>query len=122
MIQQPPKTTRVTFDVSVDDDLTEAFDMGEHMGGFVVVPTAWDDANIGFKICPTYDGTYVIAKDDTGVPIQISGIVVDASYYYQIPTDLFGATWCKLWSKHKTAATVSNVAQTADRAMIVVLK
>lgn len=121
MIQQPPKTEGLT--ISINTAITTAaFSMAEFVGGFVIVPSAWTAANIGFKICDTYDGTYVIARDETGVPIQISSITTNASYAYQIPTDLFGAIWVKLWSKNTTAATITDTNQGAERSLTVILK
>ena len=87
-----------------------------HQSGIVIMPSAWTAASLGFKVCDTEDGTYVILRTDEGVPIQITGIVTDAVSAYKIPADLFnGPIWVKPWSKHGTAATISDINQVAAR-------
>jgi hypothetical protein len=90
--------------------------------GFVHVPDSWTDANIGFKISPTTGGTFVIAKDTSGVPIQISGINTTTGAAYQIPTSMAGGCFVKLWSKNTTAATATDNNQTNAKALTVTLK
>lgn len=102
--------------------LSDAFSMEVNIGGQVYVPSAWTAGNIGFKISDTLAGTYDIALDDTGVPIQISTVNTGRAGWYAIPTKLFPAKYVKLWSKSATAATETDVNQAAARAMKVVLK
>ena len=102
--------------------ITEAISMEHWIGGQVVVPSAWTAANIGFKVCDTADGTFVILKDDVGTPIQISNITTDASYAYSLPTEIFKARYMKLWSKSATAGTVTDANQAASRSLSVYLK
>lgn len=94
--------------------LSDAFDMRGREGGMVEVPDGWTDANIGFKVCGTLGGTYVVAKDKTGVPIQISGVNTTTGAAYAIPVELYAAHYVKVWSKHKTAATETDVNQTGS--------
>jgi hypothetical protein len=120
MIQQPPTTLTLT--IANNEALSTAFNVDDWIGGLVVVPSAWTDANIGFKVAESSDGTYVILCTDAGVPIQISGITTNASKAYKIPTDIFPARWVKLWSKNTTAATTTDNNQGAARTLKVVLK
>ena len=119
-VLQPPTTLPLT--IAINTAISGAFLMDDFIGGFVLIPAAWDAANIGFQICSTETGTYVIAKDKDGSPIQIASVTTNASYWYAIPTTLFPARWVKVWSKSATAATVTDVNQTAARTLEVMLK
>lgn len=98
------------------------FDMSNYIGGMVITPTAWTAANIGFYVCDTVDGTYVIAKDKNGIPIQISTVATGAAGAYAIPVEIFSAKFVKLWSKNTTAATETDVNQAAARILRVMIK
>lgn len=91
---------------------TAPIDMSIYAGGMVLIPTGWVAANLGFKISTDYAGTFTLLRDDTGVPVQISGIITDAAGWHKLPDDLFGAHWLHLWSKSATAATITEVNQT----------
>lgn len=113
----------VTQNIAQDQSLAStAFDMSDYSLGFVITPSTWTAANIGFKMCDTLDGTYLIAKDKSGVPIQISGVSTGAACSYAIPTELFASKFVKLWSKHLTAGTEDNVNQAGARILKVILK
>lgn len=87
-----------------------------HQSGIVIMPAAWTAASMGFKVCDTENGTYVIVRAIDGTPLQIAGIVTDAANAYKIPDDVFnGAVWVKPWSKHATAGTITDVNQAAAR-------
>jgi len=120
MVQQPPTTVKTS--IASSAAISGAIDMRPFVGGMVIIPSAWTDANLGFQVCDTIDGTYVIAKDETGVPFQVSSITTDASYAYEIPTEMFKCHYVKLWSKSTTAATVTDTNQGAARALTVMLK
>lgn len=120
MSEQP--VNKIVLTIANGEALTAAFPMHEWVSGLVIVPAAWTDANIGFKICDTQSGTFVALKDETGSPVQISSITTNASYAYKIPTAIFPATWVKLWSKSTTAATVTDTNQGAERSLTVQLK
>ena len=84
--------------------------VADFAGGLVYIPTSWTDANMGFKV--SMNGTdYATLYDSTGVPVQISSIVIDAAGVYTMPDDVFAAQYIKLWSKSKTAATLTDVNQ-----------
>jgi hypothetical protein len=120
MYQQPPKIEKVT--IANNAAVSGAFYMGDHVFGFIHVPDSWTDANLGFQIAPTSDGTFTVAKDTTGVPIQISGLNTTTGAAYALPTTMAGGVFVKLWSKHKTAATETDVNQTGAKAITITLK
>lgn len=101
--------------ITINTAIGTAVKLEGHQTGRVVI-TAWTAASLGFKVCDTEDGTYVIARGNDGVPIQLSGIVIDAENSYEIPDGLFkGVIWVKPWSKHATAGTITDVNQAAER-------
>jgi hypothetical protein len=112
----------VTTTIPINTALSEPIDMSNFYGGMVLVPAAWDAANIGFKVCETENGTFVPAKDNVGVPLQITTVVVNAAGAYAMPTSIFTARYVKLWSKHLTAGTETDVNQSAARTLVVMLK
>ncbi len=91
-------------------------------GGKVLVPAVWTAANIGFNISTTQDGTFVIAKDKSGVPIQISGIQTALTGWYDFPPELYSAHFIKLFSKSTTLDTETGVNQAATRTLEIMLK
>jgi len=102
--------------------LSEAIDVGGFTVGMITIPSAWTAANVGFKVCSTEDGTYVILNDTSGVPAQIENIDTALAGAYEIPTEAYSARFMKLWSKSAVAATTTDVNQGADRAITVMLK
>ena len=119
-VQQPP--TALTVTIADGAAISGAFDLTDFIGGIVIIPDSWTDANMGFKVCETQTGTFVILRDNTGVPVQISGIITNAANAYKIPDDIFPARWVKLWSKNTTAATVTDNNQTGAISPVVMLK
>jgi hypothetical protein len=117
-----PNVSAVSLTIAQGAALSEAYDYRRFFGGHVMAPATWTAANIGFQICDTVDGTFVIACDKTGVPIQISGIDTGVAKSYAIPTELFPVAFVKLWSKDVTAATTTSNNQAGARAMKVLLK
>lgn len=114
----------VVFDVNIAASaaISGAFDMSEFEGGLLNVGSAWTAGNMGFKISDTLDGTYDLALDDTGVPIQITTVNTGRAGWYVIPSKLFPAKYVKVWSKSAVAATETDVNQESARTMKVVLK
>jgi hypothetical protein len=102
--------------------VSTAFNTSDFIGGIVIIPTSWTDANMGFKVCDTEGGTFVALKDDDGAPVQIAAITTDAPFAYKIPNEIFPAMWVKLWSKSTTAATVTDTNQSGDITITVMLK
>lgn len=119
-VQQPPTVIPLT--IASGAAISGAFSLEHWLLGSVFVPDSWTDANVGFKVSDTESGTYLIAKDADGVPLQIGGINTTTGAAYAIPTSLFAFTWVKLWSKNTTDATETDNNQTGAKALKVVLK
>lgn len=119
-VTSPSKTQTVV--IANNTAISNVITAINQLSGFIIVPAAWTDANIGFKICDTQGGTFVIACDDTGTPIQVSGITTNASKAYRIPSELFPAHYLQLWSKSTTSATITDTNQGAERSLVVILK
>ena len=120
MVQQPP--TVLTKTIADSAAVSGAFYIGDHVGMIVTTDDSWTDANMGFKVSTTEAGTFSILCDDTGVPVQISGVVTNAVTSYKVPDKIFPGLWVKIWSKHKTAATTSDVNQSGDETLTITLK
>lgn len=114
--------SQLTVTIANNEAVSGAIDMRRFTGGMVVIPAAWTDANLGFKVSTEEAGTYTILKGATGTPIQISSITTNASFAYSLPTELAGALWVKLWSKNTTAATTTDNNQGGARSIGVYLK
>lgn len=102
--------------------ITEAIPFHEYAGGLVTIPAAWTDANLGFQVCDTEAGTYVKMKDKAGDPVQIESITTNATFAYEIPPEVFGAHYLKLWSKSSTSATTTDTNQGAARSLVLTMK
>ena len=72
---------------------------------------------IGFKISSSAGGTFLPLYDNTATIIEIDGPSVDTAY--QLPKDLFGAHYVKLWSQDGAG---NNTNQGAERTLILELK
>jgi hypothetical protein len=111
MIQQPPTVLTVT--IADNAAISGAFQLTPFFGGIVIAPAAWIAANMGFQVCDTETGTYVVLRDDAlNQPVQIENISTSAARAYKIPNAIFPAQWVKLWSKSATAGTETDVNQT----------
>ena len=101
--------------------LTGVIDVRAYAGGTVIGSAAWTAANIGFQV--SSDGaSWYILRDKSGAPVQIAAIETGTACAYDIPAEVFGAGYVKLWSKSATAATVTDANQAAARDLIVMLK
>lgn len=108
--------------IAINTAITEAIPFHEYAGGLVTIPSAWTDANLGFQVCDTLAGTYVKVKDKAGDPVQIESITTNATFAYEIPAEVFGAHYLKLWSKSSTAATTTDTNQAAARSLVLTMK
>lgn len=97
-------------------------DFSLHAGGYVDIATSWTAANMGFYVCDTADGTFVILRDEAGNPVQISNILTTGARAYALPSQVFGCKFVKLWSKSSTSATETDTNQTGDATIRLVLK
>lgn len=100
--------------------ISSVFDMREYNAGFVHVPSAWTDANIGFKIASEKKGTFGIARTAAGAALEISNVVTNAEGTYAFPSGLNAARWVQLWSKN--TGSEADVNQGAAREITVDLK
>lgn len=95
-------------------NLTEAFDFRQLAGGQVIIPASFE-GDIGFKVCNTIDGTFVILLDEEEELVQIVATPERAAF---IPAKVFPAAFVKLWSQNAG----SDQNQSADRALVVMAK
>jgi hypothetical protein len=116
------QSTKLTVTILNGEAVSGAFWMGPYAGGYVLIPTSWTDANMGFQVSEAEAGTYVYLRDDAGAPVQISTILTSGARAYALPAELFGCMWVKLWSKSTTAATETDNNQTGDISPTLVLK
>lgn len=78
------------------------------------IGSGWTAANLGFKSRPLGSSTSRVVRDDTGTPVQISGINTTVGGVYSVPVTpgLEGIKFLTLYKKNTTAATTSVVTQT----------
>ncbi len=115
-------TTVTPLTIADSAAITSAVDMSIYSGGYVDIATSWTAANMGFQVCDTESGTYVILRDEAGSPVQISNILTTGARAYALPAEVFGCKWVKLWSKSSTAATETDTNQSGAIAVVLVLK
>lgn len=107
----------VTRSIAISTAITDAIDMRPFASGSVKVPSAWTTANIGFKVSDTVDGTYDPLYDHTGSIVECA--TPAASRQIELPPEIFGCAFIKLWSQDGAA---SDTNQAAARSLIVTLK
>jgi hypothetical protein len=115
IIERNPISKAATIAVA----LSAAINSGGASGGLVLVPGTWTAANMGFKVCDTFGGTYVPLRDQVGALVQITNIQTGEADAYPLPDQLFGALFFKLWSC-SAGGVDSNQAEA--RACVVMLK
>ena len=112
------RTTKVqTLTIANGVAISDAVDMRDYAGGQVLMPAAWTAANIGFKIASSEGDTYFPLYDSDGAIIEIGSPAVDKAF--QLPIDIFGALWIKLWSQDGAGGDTN---QGAARTIIIQLK
>ena len=112
------KTETVT--IIINTAISSAANKTGFTRGYVVVPAAWTAAAMGFKVSDD-NSTFTILRTSEGVPVQINTILTNGSRAYDIPDEVMAAKFVQLWSKHATAATETDINQTAARTLYVVL-
>ncbi len=115
------KFSNETLTIAANAATSGSFQFEQYAGGMVIVPSAWTAANIGFQVSED-NSTFVILRDYTGVPVQISGIKTDGGRAYAMPAEMFSARFCKLWSKSTTTSTETDTNQASARSLIILLK
>lgn len=112
------RTTKVqTLTIANGAATSDVFDMKDYAGGQIHMPAAWTAASIGFQISSSSGGTFLPLYDNSGSIIEIDGPSADTAY--QLPKDLFGAHYVKLWSQDGAGADTN---QGAARTLILELK
>lgn len=112
------RTTKVqTMTIANGAAVSDAFDMKDYAGGNLYMPAAWTEASLGFQIATSQGAAYYPLYDSAGDIIEISEPVVDKAY--QLPRDLFGCLWVKLWSQDGSG---NNNNQGAARTIVIELK
>lgn len=94
--------------------------LAEYAAGIIVLPAAWDTADLGVKVCGSAGGTFVALKDwqnAYGQDVSVDGPVASAAY--PLPLLAFAAPYIKLWSHNGSGV---NTNQTAMRTLTVFLK
>jgi hypothetical protein len=109
--------TSTSVTIALSGNLSGAFDMSRYSMGVVHMPAAWTAASLGFKVCAEEGGTYLPLYDETGTLVQISSPA--ASQSYNLPAELAGCRWVKLWSQNGSG---TNTAQAAARTIGLDLK
>jgi hypothetical protein len=112
------RTTKIqTLTIANGANLSDEFDMRDYAGGNLYMPAAWTAASIGIKVSTSPGGTYYPLYDNAGDIIEIDGPAVDKAY--QLPRDMFGCTFVKLWSQDGAGA---NTNQGAERTIVIEIK
>ena len=110
----------VTATIAKDEATSGSVNKQGYTRGYVVVPSAWTDANIGFKVSND-NSTFTILRTSAGAPVQISTILTNGSRAYALPGEVADVRFVQLWSKNTTAGTETDNAQAAARTLYVAL-
>lgn len=102
-------------------NLSAAIDMREFAGGMLHIPAALEATTvIGFKVCPTKDGTFVpLRKNDGTKTLDYIETQLNEAGAYPLLDGLFGGFFVKIYLMTTAGVAVN---QTADRAFTVTLK
>jgi hypothetical protein len=113
------------FDVVIENGaaVSSDFEFGWAAGGAIVVgAAAWTAANIGFQFSNDRIN-WIIARDESGVALQISNVDTTNGRGYAIPEKAFGfGRFVRLWSKNTSSGTETDINQGAQRTLTVMLK
>jgi hypothetical protein len=100
--------------------LSDVLDFTFFSGGMLLVPSAWTAADIAFHVSDEAEGTFTLLKDKSGSTVKITSVTTDASYWYEIPTEVFAAAHVKIASIN--TSTEAAVNQGAARSLMVLVK
>ncbi len=91
--------------------ISEQFDFRSFtMGVIEMTAAAWTTANIGFQVSSNLSGTYRELYDHNGQLVQIASPV--AGRAYELPPEVAGARYIKLWSQTVGTGTNQGAART----------
>lgn len=91
-------------------------------GGLLLIPDAWTDANLGFKVSHLDGGDFNPLKDEAGTIVEVGPIATAEAGWYNLPLEVFGARFIKLWSKTTASGVGTDTNQAADRSIYLMLK
>lgn len=115
MLHRTARTLTLT--IAESAALSGEFEMNGEAGGMVYMPATWTAASIGFQVAHVSGGTYYPLYDHDGTIVEIAGPTVDNAY--EIPPEVYGARFVKLWSQDGAA---SGTNQDAARTLVITLK
>lgn len=112
----PKLTSTVTVTIAAAGNLSAAVDLSAVAVVGIVMPAAWDAANLTFAGSETQAGTYTNVYDDAGTEYPVTAA---ASRRILVPpADLLGGCWLKVRSG--TAAVPVN--QAAERVLTLLVR
>jgi hypothetical protein len=106
--------------IEAGESESTAFQFYSYMGGTVLVPAAWTSANIGFLVSHLRNTGFYALKNENGNLVELESVV--PSGWYNLPAELFGARYVKLWSKTTASGVDTDVNQAAERELYLMLK
>lgn len=109
-----------TVTIPLNGALSDAVDISQFAGGVLEIPAVMTACNLGFKFCDTEGGTYKIVGGKDATVAEISNVKTGEARGYDLPAELFGLSWIKVWSKATSAET--DVNQGAARTIKLFLK
>ena len=92
-------------DISVDDDLTPAFDLRAAAFGGLIVPATVNGTSLSFLVSDDREGTFVPLNDADGSNIVLT-IASATAGAVALPPELFAFNWAKVVCA--TAQTTTN--------------
>lgn len=118
---KPTRATKVLqVTIAASEALSEAIDVRQWANGTIFMPAGWTTADLGAKVAPGHDATYVPLADYSnafGTDVAVDGPVANRAY--PMPGWWFGVHYLKLWSQNGSG---EDVAQTAARTITICLK
>lgn len=103
-----------TVTIAIDANVSDAIDFRQVAGAQVIIPASFQ-GDIGFKVCDTEDGAFVILLDEDGAIVEIDVTAARAQFF---PPKVFPAQYVKLWSQNAG----SDQNQSAARSLVVMAK
>lgn len=97
--------------------VSDAFDFHLFSMMILLMPAAWTSASVGFKVCPTEDGTYLPLYDADGDIVEVATPSVNCAY--DTPAIIPAAHWVKLWSQDGSG---NDTNQGAERVVTLMMK
>ncbi len=103
------------FDITEDDDLTAAISLLDLTPVAIIMPAAWDAADLTFQIGDSND-TFTNLYNDTGSEVVVTAAA--SRYIRLVPSEWVNMRQLKI----RSGTSGTPVAQTADRTLIIVTR